>query len=170
MRDPPSIAPKERNQPKAIPELQALMISVLEHAAQKYHDPEHAISIVAGATGTHQCSDELFRAFAAISDKYNLPRHLHLLETRNQQQVAFDKYGESAVAHLSKLGYLNHSTSCAHSVHLTDADIELLAHTGASVVHNPLSNLRLGSGIAPILKYVASNMPDDPWCVQQPIV
>ncbi|MEL6167017.1 MAG: amidohydrolase family protein, partial [Cyanobacteria bacterium J06628_3] len=88
-----------------------------------------------------------------LSDKYNLCRHSHLLETKAQEKLAQEKYGCTAVEHLNKIGYLNNRTSLAHCVHLTDSDINILAETQSTVVHNPLSNLRLGSGIAPILKY-----------------
>ncbi len=67
--------------------------------------------------------------------------------------MAQEKYGCTAVEHLKRIGYLDYRTSLAHCVHLTDADIAILAQTKSTVVHNPLSNLRLGSGIAPILKY-----------------
>ncbi|ELR12832.1 amidohydrolase [Acanthamoeba castellanii str. Neff] len=69
-------------------------------------------------------------------------------------QLAYEKYGCSAVDHLKKLGFFNEKTTCAHSIWLDDNDIEQLQTTGATPVHNPLSNLRLGSGIAPVLKYL----------------
>ncbi|WP_377474759.1 MAG: amidohydrolase family protein [Microcoleus anatoxicus] len=86
-------------------------------------------------------------------DRQNLCRHAHLLETRAQKQLAQEKYGCSAVAHLQQIGFLSSRTSLAHCVWLDDADIAIMAETKSTVVHNPLSNLRLGSGIAPILKY-----------------
>ncbi len=76
----------------------------------------------------------------------------HLLETPAQKQLAHEKYGCSAVEHLQKIGCLSPRTSLAHCVWLDDSDMAIMAETGATVVHNPLSNLRLGSGIAPILK------------------
>ncbi|TAF02685.1 MAG: amidohydrolase, partial [Nostocales cyanobacterium] len=82
-----------------------------------------------------------------------LCRHSHLLETKAQEKLAAEKYGCSGVEHLNNIGFLNRKTSLAHCVWLTDADIQILAETQSTVVHNPLSNLRLGSGIAPILKY-----------------
>lgn len=126
---------------------------MLEEAVQKYHRPEEGISLMVAPTGIQLCSDQLFEGCAELSQKYNLPRHAHLLETRAQQLLAQEKYGCSAVEHLERLGYLDRKTSLAHCVWLTAGDIEILARAGSTVVHNPLSNLRLGSGIAPILKY-----------------
>jgi len=99
------------------------------------------------------CSDALFEGCIELSDRYNLCRHSHLLETKAQQQLAQEKYGCSAVEHLKRIGYLSDRTSLAHCVWLSDAEVAILAEMRSTVVHNPLSNLRLGSGIAPILKY-----------------
>ncbi|TVQ55433.1 MAG: amidohydrolase [Spirulina sp. DLM2.Bin59] len=134
------------------------ILEILETAVQRFHRPEAGISIMVAPTGMQLCSDPLFRGCVDLSDRHNLCRHTHLLETKAQQQLAQEKYGCSAVAHLEKLGFLSPRTSLAHCVWLDDADIEILAATGSTVVHNPLSNLRLGSGIAPVLKYAAAGV------------
>ncbi|MGQ9837204.1 MAG: amidohydrolase [Cyanobacteriota bacterium] len=129
------------------------VLAIVEEAVRQFHRPEEGITLMVAPTGIQLCSDALFEGCVELSQKYNLPRHAHLLETRAQQMLAQEKYGCSAVEHLQRLAFLDHKTSLAHCVWLTDADIEILAETGSTVVHNPLSNLRLGSGIAPILKY-----------------
>lgn len=128
-------------------------IDLLQEAVARFHRPEEGINIMMAPTGLQLCSDQLFEGCVALSDRHQLCRHTHLLETRAQQILAQEKYGCSAVEHLKRLGFLGSQTSLAHCVWLDDADIALLAETGSTVVHNPLSNLRLGSGIAPILKY-----------------
>ncbi|MGB3651659.1 MAG: amidohydrolase [Rivularia sp. (in: cyanobacteria)] len=128
-------------------------LEIMEEAINKFHKPEDGIYFALAPTGIQLCSDALFKGCIELSDKYNLCRHSHLLETKAQEKLAKEKYGCTAVEHLHKIGYLNHRTSLAHCVHLTDNDINILAQTKSTVVHNPLSNLRLGSGIAPILKY-----------------
>jgi guanine deaminase len=128
-------------------------LAVMRHLVQRFHDPAAGITLMVGPTGIQLCSDDLFLGCVAISKEFDLGRHTHLLETRAQVKLAAEKYGTSAVAHLHKLGFLDHRTSLAHGVWLTPADMEILASTGSTVVHNPLSNLRLGSGIAPVLKY-----------------
>jgi guanine deaminase len=125
---------------------------MMEAIAQQYHNPDAGIYIAVGPAGFHRCSDALLEGCRDISDRHNLCRHTHLLETRAQKMLAQERYHGSAVTHLQQLGFLNHRTSLAHCVWLTDSDIEILAQTQATVVHNPVSNLRLGSGIAPILK------------------
>lgn len=128
-------------------------LELIEEAVKQFHNPAEGIYIAVAPTGIQLCSDALFTGCAELSDRYNLCRHSHLLETKAQQLLAQEKYGCSAVEHLKEIGYLSPLTSLAHCVHLTDRDIEILAETRSTVVHNPLSNLRLGSGIAPILKY-----------------
>jgi len=100
----------------------------------------------------------LLQGCIELSDRYNLCRHMHLLETKAQKLLAQEKYGSSAVRHLQQLGFLDHRTTLAHAVWLDDSDLAILAETRATVVHNPLSNLRLGSGIAPILKCIQAGV------------
>ncbi|MBE9210803.1 amidohydrolase [Nostoc sp. LEGE 06077] len=128
-------------------------LDMIEEAVRQFHRPEEGVNILVAPTGIQLCSDALFTGCIELSDRYNLCRHSHLLETKAQEKLAQEKYGCSAVEHLKRLGYLGDRTSLAHCVWLNEFDIEILAETQSTVVHNPLSNLRLGSGIAPILKY-----------------
>jgi 5-methylthioadenosine/S-adenosylhomocysteine deaminase len=128
-------------------------LDIVKEAIEKYHEPEEGINILVAPTGFQFCSDNLFQGSIELSEKYNLCRHCHLLETKAQEKLAWEKYGCTGVEHLKNIGFLDYRTSLAHSVHLNDKDISILAETKSTVVHNPLSNLRLGSGIAPILKY-----------------
>jgi 5-methylthioadenosine/S-adenosylhomocysteine deaminase len=128
-------------------------LGIIEEAVRQFHRPEEGVNILVAPTGIQLCSDALFTGCIELSDRYNLCRHSHLLETKAQEKLAQEKYGCSAVEHLKRIGYLGDRTSLAHCVWLNDTDIEILAATQSTVVHNPLSNLRLGSGIAPILKY-----------------
>ena len=130
-----------------------LTLELMEAAIKQFHKPEDGIYFALAPTGIQLCTDALFEGCIELSNKYNLCRHSHLLETKAQEKLAREKYGCTAVEHLNRLGYLNARTSLAHCVWLTDRDIDILVESKSTVVHNPLSNLRLGSGIAPILKY-----------------
>ncbi|ABA21200.1 Amidohydrolase [Trichormus variabilis ATCC 29413] len=131
----------------------AATLELVEEAVRQFHHPDAGVSILVAPTGIQLCTDALFTGCIELSDRYNLCRHSHLLETKAQEKLAQEKYGCSAVTHLQRIGYLGDRTSLAHCVWLNDTDIDILAQTQSTVVHNPLSNLRLGSGIAPILKY-----------------
>ncbi|PLZ95037.1 amidohydrolase [Fischerella thermalis CCMEE 5268] len=128
-------------------------LEIIEEAVKQFHRPEEGVNILVAPTGIQLCSDALFDGCRQLSEKYNLCRHSHLLETKAQEKLAQEKYGCTAVTHLKRIGFLDYRTTLAHCVHLSDNDIAILAETESTVVHNPLSNLRLGSGIAPILKY-----------------
>jgi cytosine/adenosine deaminase-related metal-dependent hydrolase len=128
-------------------------LDILKEAIDQFHQPDAGISLMVAPTGTQLCTDQLLEGCIELSDYHHLCRHAHLLETKAQKLLAQEKYGCSAVEHLQHIGFLNERTSLAHCVWLSDSDIEILAQTGSTVVHNPLSNLRLGSGIAPLLKY-----------------
>jgi len=133
-------------------------LELMQEVVERFHAPEAGVGILVAPTGIQLCSDALFEGCIELSDRYNLCRHSHLLETKAQQNLAREKYGCSAVEHLKRIGYLSDRTSLAHCVWLSDADIGILAETRSTVVHNPLSNLRLGSGIAPILKYIQAGI------------
>jgi cytosine/adenosine deaminase-related metal-dependent hydrolase len=128
-------------------------LELMEEVISQFHRPDEGVNILVAPTGIQLCSDALFEECIELSERYNICRHTHLLETKAQKQLAKEKYGCSAVEHLQRIGYLGDRTSLAHCVWLSDSDIDILAETKSTVVHNPLSNLRLGSGIAPILKY-----------------
>lgn len=128
-------------------------LELMEEAVAQFHRPDENVNILVAPTGIQLCSDALFEGCIALSDRHNICRHAHLLETKAQKHLAQEKYGCSAVEHLQRIGYLGNRTSLAHCVWLSDPDIAILAETQSTVVHNPLSNLRLGSGIAPIPKY-----------------
>ncbi|MEH1936425.1 MAG: amidohydrolase [Nostoc sp.] len=138
----------------------AATLEIIEEAVRQFHRPDEGVNILVAPTGIQLCTDALFEGCIELSDRYNLCRHSHLLETKAQQKLAQEKYGCTAVEHLKRIGFLSDAcgglrqrTTLAHCVWLNDADIAILAETQSTVVHNPLSNLRLGSGIAPILKY-----------------
>ena len=129
------------------------VLAFVQDVVARFHNPEIGVNILVAPTGIQLCSDALFEGCIELSDRHNLCRHAHLLETKAQRLLAQEKYGCSAVEHLEQIGYLGDRTSLAHCVWLDDVEIATLAATQSTVVHNPLSNLRLGSGIAPILKY-----------------
>lgn len=84
-----------------------------------------------------------------LSRAYGLPFNIHILETKLQRVLGKEKYGKSLVKLANDLGVLHERTQVIHAIWVDDADIELLAQSGCSVAHNPVCNLKLGSGIMP---------------------
>src|SRR5262249_40557303 len=83
---------------------------------------------------------------------------LHLSETAYQKLSAQKQFGKSTVERLAELGFLCSDVSCAHCCWLTQRDIGIMRETSAMVVHNPSSNLRLRSGLAPIRPMIAEGV------------
>jgi 5-methylthioadenosine/S-adenosylhomocysteine deaminase len=119
-----------------------------------FHDPDKLTTCCPGPSAVQRCSDELLRGAAEIARKRKLPLHIHLAETKAQALMGKKLYGTSLLQHLASLDILAPNLSLAHSIWIEPADIELLAKSGATPVHNPASNLRLGSGLAPVRDFL----------------
>jgi len=102
-----------------------------------------------GPTIPLHCSDEFLTACRDLARDFDVGIQTHLAESKTQAVLGRRKYGTTLTAHLGELGLLGPRFSGAHGVWLDREDIRRLADAGASVAHNPLSNLRLGSGVAP---------------------
>ena len=98
----------------------------------------------------HWCSDSLLREIKDFATRHSTGVHIHVPETVYQRMYGSRHWGKTPLAHLYDLGFLGPEVSCAHGVWLTDSDMDLLAETGTAICHNPSSNLRLKSGIAPV--------------------
>jgi 5-methylthioadenosine/S-adenosylhomocysteine deaminase len=119
-------------------------------AVSRYHRPDDGISIGLAPSGPQRCTDGFLQASAALADELDLQIHIHVLETRMQAVSGQRMYGRSLPEHMLALGFLGPRVSIEHAVWLTARDIEILRDTGATVVHNPISNMKLGSGICPV--------------------
>jgi 5-methylthioadenosine/S-adenosylhomocysteine deaminase len=102
-----------------------------------------------GPTIPLHCSDAFLVECARLAEEYDVLLQTHLAESKTQAVLGYKKYGRSLVAHLQALNVLGPRLSAAHGIWLDSDDISRLAAAGAGVVHNPMSNLRLGSGVAP---------------------
>ncbi len=103
-------------------------------------------------------SDELVNAVGAAAAELGTGVHLHSLESRLQRAWGDAFAGGRELERLERAGVLGDRSALAHGVWLRDSDIELLARTGATLVHNCSSNLRLGAGIAPLRALVAAGV------------
>src|SRR5215467_11772148 len=98
----------------------------------------------------HHCSDAFMVACSQLAREFGVGLHSHLQESKVQVIVGLKKYGKTPAAHLEDLGLLGPDFVAAHGVWLDDDDIQRLADRGASVAHNPGSNMLLGNGIAAV--------------------
>ncbi|MDW3222013.1 MAG: amidohydrolase family protein [Paracoccaceae bacterium] len=135
----------------ALPDWDATM-AVCNEALRHWPVPYDRVRPGIGPTIPLHCSDALLRSCAALSEDMGLPLQTHLAETRLQTVMAHRKFGTSLTQHLDTLGVLSSRFSGAHGVWLSDAEMGLLAENHSGISHNPMSNLRLGSGVAPLRK------------------
>ena len=96
----------------------------------------------------HHCSDAFILGCAALAREFDVGLHSHVAESKVQAVTGIRVYGQTQTAHLDQLGVLGPHFTVAHGVWLDDDDMARLGDHGASVAHNPGSNMRLGSGLA----------------------
>jgi 5-methylthioadenosine/S-adenosylhomocysteine deaminase len=102
--------------------------------------------------GSTRCSDELLTSAWTLANKYDVPIVSHIQESKAEFVMDEWNYGSTAIAHLRAIGVLDHRFGLVHAVWLTKEDIDVVADSGCSVITNPVSNLKLGNGIAPVLQ------------------
>ncbi|HET8564093.1 MAG TPA: amidohydrolase [Candidatus Binatia bacterium] len=121
-----------------------------------FHNPEKLTTCCPGPSAVQRCSDELLTRASELASKKNLPVHIHLAETKTQKLMGEKLYGTSLLQHLAALGVVGANLSLAHSIWIDPPDVETIANFGATMVHNPASNLRTGSGLAPVTQLLAA--------------
>jgi 5-methylthioadenosine/S-adenosylhomocysteine deaminase len=119
-------------------------------AVERYHRPDEGITIALGPSGPQRCTDEFLQSSASLADELDLQIHIHVLETRMQALSGQKMYGKTLPEHMHAIGFLGPRVNFEHGIWLTPHDIELVRDTGTTIVHNPISNMKLGSGICPV--------------------
>lgn len=112
------------------------------------------ISFIAAPHAPYTCDDKYLLNVIEFAKEYNLGINIHLSESRSEVVEIYDKYKCTPTEFLNKLGVFDLNTLAAHCVYLTDNDIDILAEKNVNVITCPVSNLKLGNGIAPITKLV----------------
>jgi 5-methylthioadenosine/S-adenosylhomocysteine deaminase len=144
----------ERDKPPSWSEWEAFT----RRAVERFHRPDEGISICPAPSGPQRCTDEMLVGCAALADELDLAIHIHVLETRMQAVSGQRMYGKTLVDHMAKIGFLSPRVSFEHGIWLTDGDIELVRDHGVTIVHNPVSNMKLGSGICPVPQLLKSGV------------
>lgn len=116
------------------------------------------IKIAVSPHTLYTCSPETIKKCLKLADKYGAPLHLHLAENKEEIEEIKKKYGKRPVALLRDLGGLQENLLIAHGVKLNKREIELLAKKGVKLAHCPESNLKLGSGIAPLPEFIEAGL------------
>lgn len=131
-----------------------------ERVVNLYHDPKpYSMSRVALAPcSPFSVTKDLMVLTREFAEKHDLLIHTHLAETKDEEQFCVEQFGRRPVDYMEDLGWLSDRAWFAHVVHVSDADIKKLSDSRAGMAHCPSSNMRLGSGVAPIYKMKNTNM------------
>ncbi len=126
---------------------------------KNWHGAENGrISIMIGPHAPYTCPPEYLKKVMDLAEKTERPIQIHLSETKGEVEDCLNEHGLTPPKLLSDLGLLDFKVIAAHCVHLNEQDLEILAKKNVAVAHNPGSNLKLGSGIAPVRKMLSSGI------------
>jgi 5-methylthioadenosine/S-adenosylhomocysteine deaminase len=126
-------------------------LAYTEALIRKWAD-DPLVGIMVEPHSLYTCSADLLKATKTLADRYQVPLSLHLLENKAEAKQLREKYGKPATHLLREMGLLSERFFAYHCVVMTDEDIGIFADHGCKVVHNPESNMKLASGVAPITK------------------
>lgn len=135
------------------------LLDLTVRCIERWHGASGRLSILVGPSAPQRCSTGLLTGLARIVSEYRVHIHTHLLETKGQALMAEQFYGGCMTAHLDHLGLLTEDLSVAHAVWVNEEDVRRLAERGVTVVHNPISNFTLGSGVMPLIALRDAGVP-----------
>ena len=125
-----------------------------------WHGAEQGrLRIAMSNSAPQRVSEDYFAFLSAFSREHDLPFNIHLLETKTQRVLGQTRWGKSLVRHVHDLGFLDERVMAIHAIWVDDDDIAFLADAGCVVAHNPICNLKLGSGIMPFRKLRDAGIP-----------
>ncbi|MBR4447750.1 amidohydrolase family protein [Methanobrevibacter sp.] len=112
------------------------------------------IKVFFGPHSPYTASEELLIKVRELADEYNMGIHIHVSETQKEINDSLDEKGLRPFEYLEKIGFLGSDVVAAHCVWLSDEEIEIIKKHDVKVSHNPCSNMKLASGVAPVSKLI----------------
>jgi 8-oxoguanine deaminase len=127
---------------------------------ERYHDkkPGAMVQIVLAPCSPFSVTTELMRQTAILARQYGVHLHTHLAETQDEEQFTQQSFGFRPVGYMQSVDWVGEDVWFAHAVHINSEEIRIFAKFGCGVAHCPSSNMRLASGIAPLLQYLQSGV------------
>ncbi|KRQ87492.1 5-methylthioadenosine/S-adenosylhomocysteine deaminase [Caloramator mitchellensis] len=120
----------------------------------KYKDDE-LVNVLIAPHSPYTLSMEALKQAGEVARKYNIPIHIHIAETMDEVKIISDKYNTTPAKVCEEAGiFENNRTIAAHCVHFNDEDIDMVSKYDFTAVYNPQSNMKLASGIAPVVKMI----------------
>lgn len=117
------------------------------------------IQFCLGPHAPYTCPPDYLQKVMDLADELKVGLNIHIAETLTEVEDIKNLYGKTPVVHLESLGVFKYPTIGAHCVHVTEEEIEILARYKVGVVHNPESNMKLASGIAPVPAMLKAGIP-----------
>jgi cytosine/adenosine deaminase-related metal-dependent hydrolase len=133
-------------------------LQIFDELLRRHGDGER-IGVQIAPANLHWLSDAALEAAVGLAERTGLPVHMHVLETPYQKAYARKRTGGSALAHLDRFGWLGPRFTIGHGVWMSEDDIALAAERGVCICHNCSSNFRLKSGVAPVNRFLAHEIP-----------
>lgn len=117
------------------------------------------IQAMFGPHAAYTCSPECLMQVKELAKKYKVGIHTHISETQDEVDRIMKKYGKRPVEHLDSIGFLGPEVLAAHCVWLNEREIAVIQKQGVKPVHNPVSNMKTASGVAPMPEMLAACIP-----------
>lgn len=132
-----------------------------ERVITRFHDPAPGsmCQVALAPCSPFSVTPGLMRETAALARKHGVRLHTHLAETQDEEDFCLQHFSKRPLEYMEELGWMGPDVWFAHCVHLNDAEIGRMAGAGTGVAHCPVSNLRLGSGIAPVPRMLDAGVP-----------
>lgn len=146
--------------PDSVVEDQEAILLDTERVIEAFHDPAPGAMtrIVVAPCSPFSVTEELMRESANLARRHGVHLHTHVAETYDEEQFCIERFGRRPVELMEDLGWVGDDVWYAHGVYINDGEIDRLAESGTGIAHCPSSNMRLGSGIAPVRRYLASGV------------
>ncbi|OYU47628.1 MAG: 5-methylthioadenosine deaminase [Rhizobiales bacterium PAR1] len=138
----------------------AELLALYDHLITRWHGAENGrLGAGVSCSAPQRVTVPYFEALSALSKKHDLPFVIHMLETKLQRVFGTEKLGKSLVHYVHDLGLLDERMQVVHAIWVDETDMRLMAEAGVTVAHNPVCNLKLGSGIMPFRRLGDHGIP-----------
>lgn len=146
--------------PDSVVDSEEHILADSERLILKYHDPKPGsmVQIVLAPCSPFSVTGELMKQSAALARQYGVHLHTHLAETQDEEVFCLQKFGYRPVGYMQSVDWVGEDVWFAHSVHVNEEEIGVYAREGCGVAHCPSSNMRLASGIAPVVKLLKAGV------------
>lgn len=140
------------------PENELAFSDSIELAGKWHRQAGERINFMLGPHAPYTCPPEYLKRVGQLAAQLEVGIHIHLAETRDEIQTIEQQYGKSPTVYLLDSGLLEQPVTAAHCVYLSQEDISILSSHGVGIAHNPESNMKLASGVAPIPEMLAAGL------------